>query len=205
MTKTTFGPQEDEAMHHNDVIKKLSELFPKTFFENSRLRQPIKKGIAADIERMNLPELDGLDVLGAVDYYTGHYGYWKTTSVAGSRRLDLDGNPVDTVTASEAQSAINKIHEFNARKGAMGHFNPHDLPPRNMGSVMERRINGIATARPSAPSQSDDQLVSAAMKKLTRAQAMLAGDDSDGLRSMVVRPLLESAAEDLRSLIARVG
>lgn len=194
-----------DDLHPNETIRILCEEFPKTFFENPRLRQPIKKSIVADIEARQLPSLHEADIERAIGYYTSHYGYWKTLSMAGSRRLDLDGKPAGTVTEAEARAAIENINQYNAMKAARGYPNPHDQPVRDTGSIMKTKVNGITTAKPAAPPQTDDQLIGAAMKKLTRAQVIIMGDDSDGLVGLTARPLLQSAIDDITSLVARLG
>jgi sRNA-binding protein len=78
----------------------LSEQYPRCFFEEPRLRQPLKKNIIADIDPTKFPA--GIDFAGAINWYCGHYGYLKCVSVPGVRRLDVDGNAVDTVTQKKA-------------------------------------------------------------------------------------------------------
>jgi sRNA-binding protein len=189
---------------HNEVIRALAETFPRCFFDNPRLRQPLKKNIVAEIEAQRLPQFGSVSVGAAVDWYVSHYYYQKSLAVAGSRRLDLDGNPAGTVTETEARAAVAKLQEINARKAAMGFPNPHDQSfVRTAGT--NGSVNGVSTIRPSAPPATDDQLIAMAMKKLTRAQAIILGDDSDGLRGAIARPLLKSVTDDVQSLIARLG
>jgi sRNA-binding protein len=190
---------------HNEVIRTMAELFPRAFFVDGRLRQPLKKNITAEIEAQHLPQFEGVSVGGALDWYTGHYGYLKSLAVAGSRRLDLDGNPAGTVTETEAKAAVVKIEEFNARKRALGIPNPHDQSFSRAGGSANGSANGVSTIRPSAAPLSDDQLLASVMKKLTRAQHIVLSDDSDGLRGIVARPLLKMVIDEVQSLIARLG
>jgi sRNA-binding protein len=105
---------------HNDVIDILAELYPGAFFMDQRLRQPLKKNILADIKAEQHPKLEGWNVGAAVWFYCNSYHYHKAVALAGSRRLDLNGDSVDTVTEKEAQSAIAMINEINAKKTARG-------------------------------------------------------------------------------------
>lgn len=190
----------------NETIRILCDIYPKAFFERGPMRQPLKLNILADIEAQNLSRLRGRNVSGAVAYYTSHYGYHKCCAQAGFRRLDLEGKPVGTVTPKEAESAVKEILRINELKNANpNHVDPHTIPLRDVGKLMENRVSGITTLRPVPLSQlNDDQIVSKAMKKLVRAQALINGDDSDGLQGLVVRPLIESAVADLQVLIRRL-
>jgi sRNA-binding protein len=76
----------------------LAYLFPKAFFENLRQRVPLKQNIVADIERQGCNDLLGVDVAAAVDYYTNHIGYYICSAAAGRPRVDLEEQPVNTVT-----------------------------------------------------------------------------------------------------------
>ena len=60
-----------------------------------------------------------------------------------------------------------------------------------------------AAAPPPNP-LSDAELLVAAGKKLTRAQALLAGDDDDGLRAEITVPVLKRAREDIDAVLARL-
>jgi sRNA-binding protein len=107
----TYRPTREESEH---VIRMLCEAYPKTFFEDPRLRRPIKRNIAADLQEDGFAATYEL-VMAAVDWYQGHYGYLKSLQ-AGSKRVDLTGKMVDTVTEQEQQNAqkrMQEIHELN--------------------------------------------------------------------------------------------
>jgi hypothetical protein len=103
------------------------------------------------------------------------------------------------VTEAEAREAIIEIENINARKQAMGVPNPHlELSP-----VPLRKIDLIKTAPPPNPMNDTDLLV-AAGKKVIRAQKLLAGDDSDGLRDEMVIMVLKKTVEDINTVVTRL-
>ena len=84
-----------------DIIRMLAQRYPKCFFEDPKLRRPLKKNIRADLQQ------DGIatgTLEPALEWYRSHFGYHHALQ-AGSKRIDLDGNEVDTVTEQEAQNA----------------------------------------------------------------------------------------------------
>jgi len=180
------------------IISQLCRHFPKCFFEEGRLRRALKRDIADDIESLHIPELGGLKVREAVDYYNNHYGVWKAT-VAGAQRIDLDGNPAGKVTPMEAQVAITRIVEINAMKNALGDFNPH-VSPAQPATRIESMIKPILDA----PPLSDTELLQRVTRKMKRVERVLAEEDDDGLRGEVAAPLLKSVLEDTKLLYDRV-
>jgi sRNA-binding protein len=92
-----------------EIISLLAEQFPKAFFEDGRQRRPLKKTIASDIVALGLEELKDADIGRAVSYYVNHYGYHKTI-VAGTPRIDLDGNVCGVVTEAEQREALVEIN-----------------------------------------------------------------------------------------------
>jgi sRNA-binding protein len=99
-----FGRQELE-----DCLLMLAERYPRCFFVNPRLRQPLKKNIEADLQRDGFatPEL----ISASVDWYKSHISYQYNLET-GAKRLDLDGKEAGTVTESEYHAAQKKILEI---------------------------------------------------------------------------------------------
>ena len=96
----------------------LAERYPRCFFVNPRLRQPLKKNIEADLQKDGFasPEL----ISASVDWYKSHISYQYNLET-GAKRLDLEGKETGTVTESEYHAAQKKILEIKAK---MGSFNP---------------------------------------------------------------------------------
>jgi sRNA-binding protein len=92
-----------------ELIRFLAERFPKCFFEDPRLRRPLKKNILADLEQAGFPAAQDL-TRAAIDWYQSHFGYSYALH-AGAKRIDLNGNEVGTVTESEQAAARKKIAE----------------------------------------------------------------------------------------------
>jgi sRNA-binding protein len=101
-----YRPNREES---EAIIRMLADRYPKCFFENSRLRRPLKRNILADLEQAGFPAAHDL-IRAAVDRYEGHFGYLYALQ-AGTKRIDLDGKEVGTVTESEEAVALKKIKE----------------------------------------------------------------------------------------------
>src|SRR5262249_1167816 len=91
----------------------LVEKDPQCFFDNPRQRRPLKKNIVADLEKDGCPLAPEL-IAASVDWYQSHFGYQYALEV-GSKRLDLNGKEVGTVTALEQAAARKKIQEIQEK------------------------------------------------------------------------------------------
>jgi ProP effector len=89
-------------------IALLAEQFPKCFAVYAARRKPLKLGIHNDI----IAALDGAmtaqEIRQTLRFYTGNVVYLRSLRT-GTHRIDLDGVPVGTVTADEAQDAKQKL------------------------------------------------------------------------------------------------
>jgi sRNA-binding protein len=90
---------------HNEVIRILASLYPKTFFAEPKQRRPLKLNIVADLSKADDAELADYNVGTAIDWYISHIGY-DHSCIAGAKRLNLDGKEVSRVTESEARDAL---------------------------------------------------------------------------------------------------
>jgi ProP effector len=99
------------------ALARLAEAFPQTFvLEKYRPHWPLKVGIAAAIPA-RCPELEWRVLKMALTAYTGRVMYLRSL-VAGTARLDLDGNPAGEVTARDAEYAAAKLAKILASREA---------------------------------------------------------------------------------------
>jgi sRNA-binding protein len=84
----------------HEGIAQLAELYPNCFRQPG---QPLKIGIRNDVVARH-PELQPGLIASALRTYTRSVGYLKTLK-AGAVRIDLEGNPVGTVTAADEADA----------------------------------------------------------------------------------------------------
>jgi sRNA-binding protein len=91
------------------AIKVLASRYPKCFFEEPRLRKPLKKNIVFDLQKDGAPMAYEL-LSSAVQWYQSHFGYLYAMQ-AGAKRIDLNGKEVGTVTEQESQAAQIRIKE----------------------------------------------------------------------------------------------
>jgi sRNA-binding protein len=145
------------SQDHNEVIRLLCELYPKSFFIDSKQRRPLKQNILADIEKLGDPQLAGFDVEAALGWYMSHIGYDMACQVAGTQRVDLDGRPVGKITASEAREAKERVAmkhqemtEQRSRKAPIASRTPPSAPlaPSILvaPSILERKLDDAISA-----------------------------------------------------------
>ena len=97
----------------HEGIPQLAELYPSCFRQR---RQPLKIGIHNDIVARH-PELRPGLIARALKTYTRSLGYLETLT-AGAARIDLEGNPVGSVTAADEEDAKRKIAKAAKRAAA---------------------------------------------------------------------------------------
>jgi sRNA-binding protein len=128
-----------------DCLLMLAERYPRCFFVNPRLRQPLKKNIEADLQKDGFasPEL----ISASVDWYKSHISYQYNLET-GAKCLDLDGKEAGTVTELEQRVARMKIREINERRAERAPLNPI----RTMSNlVTARRISEDQLKKIDAP------------------------------------------------------
>jgi sRNA-binding protein len=109
----TYRPTREESEH---VIEKLATEYPKCFYTDPQLRQPLKKTIVADLQKDGFPAAQEL-LMAAIDWYQSHFAYQYKLE-AGVWRIDLQGKQVNTVTETEQRNAKKKIEEGKQRMQA---------------------------------------------------------------------------------------
>jgi sRNA-binding protein len=95
----------------------LAERFPQTFvLEGYQPHRPLKVGIAADL-MSRCPELDRRKLSAALSAYTQRVMYLEGM-VAGTARIDLDGNLAGEVSALDAEHAAERLAKILASRQA---------------------------------------------------------------------------------------
>jgi sRNA-binding protein len=117
MNYQPFGKYRYDREERENVVRMLEDHYPKCFSTDPRLRRPLKRNIAADLQADGFPVAADL-TLAAVEWYESHYGYHVQVAQAGAKRIDLRGVEVGTVTELEAMNAQKRIREINEAKNA---------------------------------------------------------------------------------------
>ena len=89
--------------------------FPKCFSAKGKEKRPLKIGIDKDLFAAG--GIPGWAIWRALQDYTSGPMY-RRAMVEGAERIDLNGEPVGAVTASEAQSARDLLANMNAKRAA---------------------------------------------------------------------------------------
>jgi sRNA-binding protein len=154
---TAYRFMRDEIEH---AITQLAEKYPKCFFEDPKLRRPLKKNIIADLQHDGFGVASELITAG-VDWYESHLSYQYALEV-GAKRIDLNGKEVGTVTDLEQRSAQKKIKEVREKIAA-----------KNLNNALATNTSLYAAGR-----ITDDQI-----KKLDAAPMIMPKPTSNGGRS----------------------
>jgi sRNA-binding protein len=140
-------------------------------------------------------------------------------SVAGNKRIDLDGREVGTVTELEAAEAQERVKYIRAtmkeRQGFANGYGPAQVM-RNMvsaGQIPPEAMRKVATPSPAimAAAKQDEQrqnaspaeLLAAAQRKLVRAASLFESEDDEFKATFIFKVLLEAKA-DIDAVMARV-
>jgi ProP effector len=125
-------------MTNADVIAKLAQMFPRTFFVVGAARRPLKVGISRDLMAAGTG-LSRARVRHALHHYTRSIGY-LTAMTVGAARVDLNGEPAGSVTADEAAHAAERLARIRAaieeKKRAVAAPKPEPVPapqPQRLG------------------------------------------------------------------------
>ena len=90
------------------LIVTLTERFPKAFPADHQAIRPLKIGIDQDI-RTACPDLDEKVLRHVLGSHTRRLSYLKALA-RGGERIDLDGNPVEAITAEACAQAKERLN-----------------------------------------------------------------------------------------------
>jgi sRNA-binding protein len=111
----SYRPNRDEC---DEIITALAKRYPACFFEEPKLRRPLRKDILADLHRDGVP-FTPEQTAAAVKWYESHFAYQYALR-AGAKRVDLNGREAGTVTLAEQRNAefyiANRKQEMQARE-----------------------------------------------------------------------------------------
>jgi hypothetical protein len=161
------------------VIRMLAEHYPKAFFEEPRQRRPLKQNILPDILADKNFEVEPNLITAAIDWYTGHLGYDYALSTPGSKRVDLDGREIGTVTEQEALFAQQRIDEYNRKKNQ---------------TPMVKFLNDVAPTAPPPPRRAPATIApefTPLYETLAAANAAVIGTPDPIMRGVVAKVLLD--------------
>jgi len=150
----------------HEGIPQLAELYPSCFRQP---RQPLKIGIHNDIVARH-PELRPSLIARALETYTRSLGYLETLT-AGAARIDLEGNPVGTVTAADQEDAKRKIAKAAKRAAAEAiHGKEAGQPAATPVEERARQQNPIPEAKSRQPAPAEPPLGLAGLKAAAQAR-----------------------------------
>jgi sRNA-binding protein len=109
------------------LIFRLEELYPKTFFMLEERRRPIKQGIHLDILAEHPDIGDRRDLGLAMQFYVCNHRYQKRLA-QGDDRIDLAGNPCGPATSEQRAGAWKWLTGYYAKRKAKRATAPSQAP-----------------------------------------------------------------------------
>jgi sRNA-binding protein len=185
-----------------EAIRKLADIYPKCFFEDPKLRRPLKQNILADLQKDGVPLAQDLTTT-AVAFYQSNFSY-QYSLYAGNKRIDLNGVEVGTVTEKEYMAAQVEIKAAHQKRNAT----------ETVGAQHAAgRISDDAVKKLDAPmipkEKATKAVVAPELTKLyeafTAANATLSGPGDDDLRSAIAAAALGFVCKEAQRLIASLN
>jgi sRNA-binding protein len=169
----------------------LCRSFPKCFFEDPKQRRPLKHNIAADIIEDPDFQVSPAMITAALEWYTNHVGYDYVT-LAGSKRIDLDGREVGTVTEQEFLAAKHRINDYNHRRNELARINPVKVlsDMHASGKISDDAVKKL-DATPRGKTVGVAAEFAPLYETLTAANAAVVGISDPSMRSAVAKVLLD--------------
>jgi ProP effector len=99
------------------TVALLAATWPKAFSVEFAGRKPLKVGIGNEIAVATEGAITQAELDAALNLYCSHKSYLKKLR-EGAERVDVDGNPVGTVTAEQAATAHRRIQRMEERHSA---------------------------------------------------------------------------------------
>jgi ProP effector len=120
-------------MKNRAALTLLAERFPQTFPADPKQRRPLKVGIADDLAAALGGVISRRQLAFALAGYCDSVAYLKNCTI-GAERVDLAGNAVGTVTATQAAHASAKlVAKEKAKKAATKpQPPPAEAPPKKL-------------------------------------------------------------------------
>lgn len=98
----------DTTNERNAAMNWLLAVYPLAF--DLCNRQPLKNAILDDILSVPKEDMPTKEQLEAAMHFYCHWGSYLHATIAGAKRIDLNGNVCDTVSADEEAEAKSKIN-----------------------------------------------------------------------------------------------
>jgi ProP effector len=143
-----------------ELIARLAETWPQTFFVYQKRRRPLALKIHIEVLSA-LGDITPRQLSAAFRVYCGNYEYLRACR-EGAGRVDLDGNVVGVVSAEEAQLCASRVAAYRAAR-AQSVQKPHTAEPK------------VAAAGPKRISLADLKAAAAARQQVKTPTTEVAG------------------------------
>jgi sRNA-binding protein len=187
-----------------DGVHSLANKYPGTFFEDDRLRLPLKKNIVADLQRDGASE----EEMSSAEFYLQSWSY-QSQLYAGAERVDLNGKKAGTVTEQDQMDARKKIAaEKKARaekNGAITVDGSLHAAGRITGDQLRKLDAPPKVAKPmpvQAAAKTDVPLLTRLQSLLSSAATVQAETEDEALRSVMTVAALKLLAGEAQKIAA---
>jgi sRNA-binding protein len=177
------------------LVELLAGEFPKAFFLQPSLKQPLKKNVILDLAKANV--LDDAMRAAALSFSQGDLAYERCLQ-AGAARIDLHGREVGTVTESEQREAQARVR---AQKAAL--HNGHTLPDpvavtralHDAGEISNDMLSKITAPPRSRPPMKQSRIPKPVNHELTRLRSLWSNlENVSRTRDTTLRSALTTAS-----------
>ena len=143
------APEEQErAPHPREVIKRLAEVYPDTFFTDGRKVRPLAIGLIKPLlaeREEKFPEVSARQLRRAVRFYTQALAYHRAV-LDGTPRVDLEGKDAGEVTEKEQEYAKERLETIRP---------PRKKPAGKKGPKGEQKTKGKSRPKRRRPARSE--------------------------------------------------
>jgi sRNA-binding protein len=182
------------------IVKMLIDKYPSTFFNDPKLRRPLKKNILADLQADGFPAAKEMIEAG-LDWYQSHFAYLYAIQ-AGAKRINLHGKDVSTVTEAEYEAAQKKIKEDQQR--AKGDATRTLALLRKNGQISDDQVKKLDAPPMAAPKTTVNPELEAVHDAFIAANMTL-GTPSSPLRLAMASAALRVMIEEAQRVIDNLG
>ncbi len=129
------GEEQARGPHPREIVARLAEAYPDTFFTDGRKVRPLAIGLIRPLlaeREEKLPDLSARQLRKAIRFYTQAAAYHRAV-LDGRERVDLEGNVAGQVTEKEQAYSKERLDAIPARKKGAG-----KRPNRRQGDGEER-------------------------------------------------------------------
>ena len=192
--------------HLENCVSNLAAKYPACFFEDPRMRRPLKINIVSDLQKEGV----SAEIIAGVSFYMRNWEYQRSLQ-AGAERVDLNGKKAGVVTEQEQLNAQKKVREEKeelARKNNAGSLpavsvlrSLHEAGKISTDQLSKVTLPATPPARQTMSPKSSPVLARL-QTLLERTNTLLIETEDEALRSALAGTCLRLVVSEAQRVIA---